>query len=363
MTSLSRPFVHCACAALLFFACVGCSTLGFSPYPVAHTLTNDTKAVLESTPRLVDVPRERSKVVQREHHLQPGDELLIEPIESEIDVEIPADQRVMADGSLDLGKCGRVVVASMTLEETESLIQQRVAEVYEEEIVINVRLIQGVHRYYVIGEVNSPGAFPLTGHETVLDAIMEAGGLTNRASACDILLARPTEPCSCRVTLPVCYRAITQLGDTTTNYHLKPGDRIFVARQSFCEEMTAYMLAARSCPRCEKCQVACRDPQSAEPVQPEFAMPPVLTVAAPMPPKIPATQGNPANDSETIPHASDEPWSSDSAGEESIGLELEPVNDATQPQGLEPPPKNLLDGELDFDAFLRRAAPAADRQE
>ena len=27
---------------------------------------------------------------------------------------------------------------------------------------------------------------------------------------------------------PVCYQQITQLGDTTTNYQLQPGDRVFV---------------------------------------------------------------------------------------------------------------------------------------
>ena len=38
---------------------------------------------------------------------------------------------------------------------------------------------------------------------------------------------RPTPPRSCRVVLPICYRQITQLGDTSTNYQIKPGDRIY----------------------------------------------------------------------------------------------------------------------------------------
>jgi len=96
----------------------------------------------------------------------------------------------------------------------------------------------------------------------VLDGIMAAGGLTSRASACDMLLARPTDPPSCRVTLPVCYRAITQLGDTTTNYQLRPGDRIFVARQSTFEELH-FWRGSTTCPRCCDRQRACRDPSIA----------------------------------------------------------------------------------------------------
>ena len=36
--------------------------------------------------------------------------------------------------------------------------------------------------YYVLGEVNAPGAYQLSGRETVLDAVLAAGGLTARAS-------------------------------------------------------------------------------------------------------------------------------------------------------------------------------------
>ena len=59
-------------------------------------------------------------------------------------------------------------------------------------------------------------------------AILAAGGLTDRASRRSIILSRPTHPDGCRVVLPVCYDEIVQLGDTTTNYQIAPGDRIFV---------------------------------------------------------------------------------------------------------------------------------------
>ncbi len=240
-------------------------------------MTEQTKEVLATSPQRPAVTRELAKQVLPSHYLQPGDELLVEAINGESEIRIPADQQVAADGSLDLGKFGRVVVASLTLEQAERLIFEAIAAAESVEVSVNVRLIQPIHRYYVVGEVNSPGAYPLSGYETVLDGIMAAGGLTSRASACDTLLARPTDPCSCRVTLPVCYRAITQLGDTTTNYQLRPGDRIFVGRQSFKEELLA-CCGEHTCDRCGGRQTACCDPLVADRDVPEFVAPSTVSI-------------------------------------------------------------------------------------
>ena len=161
------------------------------------------------------------------------------------------------------------------------------------------------------------------------DAILEAGGLTARASACDLLLARPTDPCSCRVTLPVCYRAITQLGDTTTNYHLQPGDRIFVARQSICEEMFSCCRGAKTCERCCARQVACRDPGFASQSPPEF-VPPSFEMITPDPPEL-------------IPR---QPDVVSEIGEGSVQANSSSTTPLINPVDEVLP--GLLDGELDF---------------
>jgi protein involved in polysaccharide export with SLBB domain len=204
------------------------------------------------------VPRELEQGVVPVHYIQPGDVLLIEPVDLESDVRIPADQHVLVDGSLDLLAFGRVMVAGLTLEMAENLIERTIVDAGVEQTQINVQLLEPVHRYYVLGEVNSPGSYPLDGHENVLDGILAAGGLTTAAAPCKILLARPTLSSSCRVTLPVCYREITQLGDTTSNYQIQPGDRIFVASRTWCEELM-FWTATKSCARCTRCQTHCVD--------------------------------------------------------------------------------------------------------
>jgi polysaccharide export outer membrane protein len=252
--SLRSAFFAC-----LLLSCAGCSSLGLSLFPTGHLLTDKTAEVISRSPRHVNLPRELAQGVVPTHYLQPGDGLLIETVDPESEIRIPADQQVMIDGTIDLAGFGRVVVAGLTLEMAENLVERTVVDAGEVKTHVNVRLLEPIDRYYVLGEVNSPGSYPLKGHETVLDAVLDAGGLTSSAAPCKILLARPTSPRSCRITLPVCYREITQLGDTTTNYQLQPGDRIFVASRSWCEELK-FWHATKSCPRCCDCQTACLDP-------------------------------------------------------------------------------------------------------
>lgn len=244
------------------FWATGCSSLGLSLYPTGHFLTEQAECVVGQAPRRANLPRELNQTVLPAHYLQPGDVLLVEPVDFESRARLPADQTVMADGTIDLSGFGRVIVAGLTLEEAERLIETTIVDSGAESTQINVRLIEPVHRYYVIGEVASPGSYPLTGNENVLDGILAAGGLTSQAAPCDLLLTRPTPPTSCRVTLPICYREITQLGDTSTNYQLQPGDRIFVGTRSCCDELM-FWTANQTCDRCCNVQVACSDPNIA----------------------------------------------------------------------------------------------------
>jgi protein involved in polysaccharide export with SLBB domain len=327
-------------------------------------MTDQTREVLDSSPRQPLVARELAKEPLSLHYLQPGDELLLEVSKGDFDIRIPADQQLSAQGSLDLGKYGRINVASLTLAQAEQQIHQRLAEFVSEEFTVTLRLIQPVHHYYVIGEVNSPGAYSLTGYETVLDGIMAAGGLTARASACDALLARPTDPCSCRVTLPICYRAITQFGDTTTNYQLKPGDRIFIGRQTFCEEFLP-CCSKKVCERCCKQQRACCDPRVAEAATPEFQ-----PIAAELHGTVPTHDGELLNSDsyvsgstqvEPLPDVSVAPWPSDldPTSHQPGTQESSKTDQARQGLGKETlqPEHNTHDGQLDFDFSQLPADP------
>src|SRR5205823_5689415 len=210
----------------------GCSTTpgrGLSLFPEGHRLIPDAKEMRQASPTNLPLPRELDKQVLAAYVVEPGDVLLVQPVDLDSPARLPADQPVLLDGTINLGRYGRANVAGKTVDDIEVLVRNAVEAVTKNAGPITVRLVTRASKvYYVLGEVNAPGAFPLAGRETVLDAILAAGGLNDRASRGKIILSRPTRPDGCRVVIPICYNEIVQLGDTTTNYQMAPGDRIYV---------------------------------------------------------------------------------------------------------------------------------------
>lgn len=220
----------------LAVAAVGCESLGLSP--PANQLLPVTKEMRNTAPMPPAVPRELAKELHPAYTVEPGDVLLVQPADLDAPLRLPPDQTVFADGTIDLGVYGRPVVAGKILAQIEAEVKDIVnaKEKAKETIAVTVRLIgRNSKVYYVLGEVNAPGAFPISGRETVLDGIIAAGGITRRASEQNVVLSRPTPPEGCRVVFPVCYTNIVQLGDTTTNYQLQPGDRIYVPGKGLLE--------------------------------------------------------------------------------------------------------------------------------
>lgn len=236
----------------LIFA-TGCSSGGSSLFPHAYRLLPRAESLAASSNRRAPMGRELQKIALEAYFIQPGDVLLLELTDFDADIRIPTDQPVMPDGTIDLGQYGRFVVAGLTIEQIEEMVNSAVQAVEEDPELepINVRLTVAESAvFYVLGEVNSPGAYPLIGRETVLDALMTAGGLSDNASECDIIVSRPTPPSSCRVVLPVCYNNLIQLGDTTTNYQVLPGDRIYVASRTLCQQLKFWSSNCERCPDC-----------------------------------------------------------------------------------------------------------------
>jgi protein involved in polysaccharide export with SLBB domain len=192
-----------------------------------NALLHSTQELLQRTPP--NLPSELNKQVLRPYVVEPGDVLLVQPADT-------GEQRVLTDGTINLGRFGVMVVANKTLPEIEVQVRATIANDAKEAGPVSVRLVASHSKfYYVLGEVNAPGIYPLTGRETVLDGIAMACGPTCRAAKCRMILSRPTAPDCCRIVVPICYDEIVQHGDTTTNYQLMPGDRIFVPSQSLCE--------------------------------------------------------------------------------------------------------------------------------
>lgn len=263
--ALPRPWCALTMAIVL---CAGCQTLSSVGLPTVigqYELTEAASRISQSHGRAVELPRELNQETLAAYIVEPGDVLYLEPATFDSPIRLPGDQTVQPDGSVELGKYGRIHASGMTVAEIEREINAAVAAqesdkdgLKPEALQVVVRLVDWKSKvFYVMGEVNAPGSFPFTGKETVLDAIVAAGDITRRANRHEIIISRPTGPCEQRIVLPVCYDNVIQLGDASTNYQLMPGDRVFVPSINLCDDLFHSLLphlAVYRCPRCGPAQ-------------------------------------------------------------------------------------------------------------
>jgi polysaccharide export outer membrane protein len=118
-----------------------------------------------------------------------------------------------------------VQVVGMTTGNLRKLLETKYKD-FVREPVVTIR-IEGIAstEVFLVGQVNKPGAFPLTGNESLLQLITRAGGLTIFAQRRDIRTVRRTGD---KVTEYVSDYDAILAGDLKQDIILKPGDRIIV---------------------------------------------------------------------------------------------------------------------------------------
>jgi polysaccharide export outer membrane protein len=146
--------------------------------------------------------------------------------------QITGEHLVAPDGTVNLGTYGLVYVAGMTVTEAKAAIESHLSQYLDAPLVSVDVFAYNSKVYYVITQGAGFGdnilRFPVTGNETVLDAISQVQGLS-RMSSKNIWIARPS-PAGCDQILPVRWDEIVAGGGTCTNYQVLPGDRVFVAQ-------------------------------------------------------------------------------------------------------------------------------------
>jgi polysaccharide export outer membrane protein len=147
--------------------------------------------------------------------------------------QLRGEHLVRQDGTISLGTYGSVNVTGLTIAQAKQQIEQCLSQyLVNPEISLDV-FAYNSKVYYIIADGAGYGQqvfrLPVTGKETVLDAISQIQGLPLVASKKHIWVARPAPAgAPCDQILPVDWRAITEGGSTATNYQLFPGDRIYI---------------------------------------------------------------------------------------------------------------------------------------
>jgi polysaccharide export outer membrane protein len=147
--------------------------------------------------------------------------------------------RVDSDGSFQYPMLGRVPVVGMKPRDIAAAIKTRLEDGYINRAQVTVDVEQFRSRsVFVVGEVRTPGKYPMAGEMTLIEALAAAGSTTTNAST-EVLILRPRDSTSAQPLTPDqmdqanvsrVSLADLQLGRLSENVSLAEGDTIFVPK-------------------------------------------------------------------------------------------------------------------------------------
>jgi polysaccharide export outer membrane protein len=140
--------------------------------------------------------------------------------------EMTGDVTVRPDGVITLPLIGEIRAAGLSQTALAAEIQSKASRyLTDPNVTVMTRQINS-RRVYITGEVNAPGAYPLTGTRTVMQAIALAGGVREfaRKDEITVLRANGNQPRALRFN----YDEVARGRRLEQNVELQPGDTIVV---------------------------------------------------------------------------------------------------------------------------------------
>ena len=108
------------------------------------------------------------------------------------ETSLSGDYQIDPSGFVSLPLAGTLQAAGLTQSELEQALSKKFRSEYLKNPKVTVSITE-FKPFYIIGEVEKPGAYPYTSGLNVLSAIAIAGGTTYRASKSTILIQHPGE--------------------------------------------------------------------------------------------------------------------------------------------------------------------------
>ena len=142
------------------------------------------------------------------------------------DADLSRTLPVRPDGFISLPMVGEVRAEGRTPVELSDEIRGSLKPyVQEPRVTVIVREVNS-SRVFITGEVAHPGAYPLRGRVSILQAIALAGGFTDFADRDAIVVLRRSAADG--TTIPVSYRELVEDSKRVEPLVLRPGDTIVV---------------------------------------------------------------------------------------------------------------------------------------
>jgi protein involved in polysaccharide export with SLBB domain len=203
------------------------------------------------------VPRMETTVTNRLDPalLRPGNTLFTLGPGDRLDIEIPGNPTSRAltlvgpDGKIYYNLLPGLNVWGLTLAETRELLEKELGK-YMTAPQVSVTLREVGSKYiWVLGRLNKPGVYPITGPITLLESLAGAGGTASSASQIsteELADLRHSFVMRQGQFLPVDFYRLLREGDTSQNVYLQPDDFVYV-RSALAQEV--YVLGAVRFPR------------------------------------------------------------------------------------------------------------------
>lgn len=132
---------------------------------------------------------------------------------------------VRPDGFVTLPLVNEIQVVGLTTNQLRENLEKKYEEfIASPSVMVRVEKIAS-NEIFLIGEVSAPGAYPMTGNDSILQLLTRAGGLTIFADRDNIRVVRRAGEKVTEYTVD--YDAIIS-GDFKQDILLRPGDRIIV---------------------------------------------------------------------------------------------------------------------------------------
>jgi polysaccharide export outer membrane protein len=163
----------------------------------------------------------------------PGDSLQIFVYRSpELSVEVP----VRPDGRISMPLVADIEATGRTPVQLAGQIEQRLREfVREPNVTVIVRSFVGLteRQIRIVGEAAQPRSIPFREGLTVLDVVIQSGGLTRYASGNRARIIRRAQEGAAPQVIPVRLNDLLREGDISQDVALRPGDTLVIPQGWF----------------------------------------------------------------------------------------------------------------------------------
>jgi polysaccharide export outer membrane protein len=133
---------------------------------------------------------------------------------------------VRKDGNVWLPVIGPVLAEGQTLVEFEAALRKAASRFYVDPQVSVEILEHESQKFFVVGEVRQPGAFPVDGDTTLLEALTLAGGVPETGDLTSATVVRGGKQ------LPIDLHSLAKQGDLSRNVFMRAGDVVFIPDNS-----------------------------------------------------------------------------------------------------------------------------------